>query len=65
MYSPSSRLHTNVARQRRHSSQLMQIDSGSHTCKTTCRENFKRYLQNTTLHGLKYLGDDTTTVFER
>lgn len=28
-------------------------------------ENFNQYLINTTLHGLKYIGDRTITWFER
>lgn len=32
---------------------------------TRCRENFNQYLLNTTLHGLKYVGDRKITRFER
>lgn len=31
----------------------------------SCRANFHHFLQNTTLHGLKYIGDRTITRFER
>lgn len=31
----------------------------------TCRENFNQYLMNTTLHGLRYVGDRSITPFER
>lgn len=30
-----------------------------------CSENFNEYLQNTTLHGLKYVGDRSLSMFER
>lgn len=31
----------------------------------TCQENFNQYLINTTLHGLRYVGDRSITLFER
>lgn len=31
----------------------------------TCQENFNQYLLNTTLHGLRYVGDKKITPFER
>lgn len=31
----------------------------------TCQENFNQYLVNTTLHGLRYVGDKKITPFER
>lgn len=31
----------------------------------TCQENFNQYLVNTTLHGLRYVGDRSITLFER
>lgn len=30
-----------------------------------CRENLDEYLKDSTLHGLRYLGDRTLTIFER
>lgn len=33
--------------------------------KTICRNNLRQYLINSTLHGLKYVGDNTITLFER
>lgn len=33
--------------------------------KKTCNENFNQYLLNTTLHGLRYVGDRSITLFER
>lgn len=31
----------------------------------TCAENFRQYLLNSTLHGLRYVGDVKITIFER
>lgn len=31
----------------------------------TCRENCDQYLKNTTLHGLKYIGDKSISRLER
>lgn len=31
----------------------------------TCRESFHQYLLNSTLHGLKYVGDRSLSLFER
>ncbi|XP_055703450.1 pickpocket protein 28-like [Phlebotomus papatasi] len=33
--------------------------------KPTIRENFQHYLMNASLHGLKYMGDTTMSLFER
>nr|XP_036231447.1 pickpocket protein 28 [Bactrocera oleae] len=33
--------------------------------KTYCRGNMKKFLKETTLHGLKYLADDTITIWEK
>lgn len=32
---------------------------------TTCRENVRKYLFNTTLHGLKYVGDRSLSTIEQ
>lgn len=40
-------------------------DEVKKTFRITCQENFNQYLVNTTLHGLRYVGDRTITVFER
>lgn len=37
-------------------------ESGEHV---SCRENFDKYLLNSTLHGLKYVGDSQLSLFER
>lgn len=65
MFGSSGQTQANMIRQRRQPSRLMQIDSGTHSCRTTCQDNFKRFLSNSTLHGLKYVGDNTITLFER
>lgn len=31
----------------------------------TCNENFRQYLLNSTLHGLRYVGETQISVFER
>lgn len=31
----------------------------------TCSENFRQYLLNSTLHGLRYVGETQISVFER
>lgn len=33
--------------------------------KTYCRGNVKKFLKETTLHGLKYLADDSITIWEK
>lgn len=33
--------------------------------KKNCSENVQQYLLNSTLHGLRYVGDSTISVFER
>lgn len=40
-------------------------DEAKKTFRKTCLENFNQYLLNTTLHGLRYVGDKSITVFER
>lgn len=40
-------------------------DEVKKTFRITCQENFNQYLVNTTLHGLRYVGDRSITVFER
>lgn len=34
-------------------------------CEVGCAENARDYLQNTSLHGLKYIGTTNITLFER
>lgn len=33
--------------------------------KRTCNQNIHEYLNNSSLHGLKYIGDSKITLFER
>lgn len=40
-------------------------DCATPTWRENFQENLKRYLLSTTLHGLKYVGDNTITLFER
>lgn len=68
MFHHSSRLQSGGLRHRRQLSRVSRISrigSENQACKTTCNENFKRFLVSTTLHGLKYVGDNTITLFER
>lgn len=47
-------------------SKLIRIDSEvKETVTVTCRENFNQYLLNTTLHGLRYVGDKSLSSWER
>lgn len=32
---------------------------------TSCNENFHQYLLNSTLHGLRYVGETNISIFER
>lgn len=43
----------------------LSIDDEIKTVRITCQENFNQYLMNTTLHGLRYVGDRSITLFER
>lgn len=65
MFEPSARIQVSVIRQRRGVTRMQRIDSGAKSFRNTCRENLRQYLVNTTLHGLKYVGDNTITLFER
>lgn len=68
MFHHSSRYQAGSLRNRRKLSRVSRISrtaSENQACKTTCHENFKRFLVSTTLHGLKYVGDNTITLFER
>lgn len=69
MFQPP-RMHGSVMRQKNlrlltTSSQSARIDTATPTCHVTFRESFRQYLLNTTLHGLKYVGNNTITLFER
>lgn len=52
-------------RKRKDSDTKLIDDEVKETVSVTCRENFYQYLTNTTLHGLRYIGDQTLTVLER
>lgn len=40
-------------------------DETKNTVRESCRESFHQYLKNSTLHGLRYVGDQSLTLFER
>ncbi|KAG4079926.1 hypothetical protein HA402_006238 [Bradysia odoriphaga] len=67
MFQSSKRLKVNAIRHRnfKNTQRLDSLQRDSKTCETTCNESFRQYLRNTTLHGLKYVGDSTITLFER
>lgn len=45
---------------------LVRIDSEkTKAVGMTCRESFHQYLRNSTLHGLRYIGDRSLSFFER
>lgn len=43
----------------------VQVKRKRNTEKVSVRENFMKYLLNSTLHGLTYVGDSKLTWFER
>lgn len=70
------RKHVNAVRQRKLGlqnpqqllavpSNLVQNESVNSSRQGTCSRIFREYLFNATLHGLKYVGDGTITLFER
>lgn len=70
------RKNVNAVRQRKsrlqNRQQLLSVPSKSvrnesvnPSCQETCSRSFREYLFNATLHGLKYMGDGTLTLFER
>ncbi|XP_037029673.1 pickpocket protein 28-like [Bradysia coprophila] len=67
MFQPNKRLKVNAIRHRnlKNTQRINSLESDSKTCETTCNESFRQYLRNSTLHGLKYVGDSTITLFER
>lgn len=52
-------------RKRKESDAKLINDEVKETVSVTCRENFYQYLTNTTLHGLRYIGDKTLSILER
>ncbi|XP_031627357.1 pickpocket protein 28-like [Contarinia nasturtii] len=64
MFYPSPRVQVSAIRPGK--PKLRRIESyGNTTCTNTCRESFRQFLLNCTLHGLKYVGDRNITYFER
>lgn len=67
MFEPRLRvdvLHTNKRKNDLHLKRL-QNDGTRQSWQLRCREHFNQYLLNTTLHGLKYVGDRKCTRPER
>lgn len=67
MFQPN-RFRVNVNRPRNRlqlPSRTDQNNVGIELFKASYRHTLKEYLINTTLHGLKYVGDNTTTLIER
>lgn len=63
-----SRLHVDTLRQRRGRSQSQQdtlLDENKRSYLRIFKENLQQYTLNSSLHGLKYIGDQTITRFER
>lgn len=45
--------------------QKQEMDEQNGEKAITCSENFRHYLLNSTLHGLRYVGETKISVFER
>lgn len=58
-------LRNSIARKRKPISEQLLADDVKKTVRVTCQDNFHDYLVNTTLHGLRYVGDRSITPFER
>lgn len=71
MFHPNLRTHVKRIRPRK--TILRRFEGINSNHQDMCQENlkpfkasvFRQFLSNTTLHGLKYLGDNTITYFER
>lgn len=66
MFQPE--IHYSVDRKKKEQPEHSVLSIDSETKKRvalTCQENFNQYLINTTLHGLRYVGDRSITLFER
>lgn len=65
MFEP--RLQVGSVHKKRTKNEIQQnfVKKDSKKLVTTCQANIYQYLLNTTLHGLKYVGDRTITRFER
>lgn len=63
-----ARLQVDVVNKKRgkNDSQIKRFSTDeSQSVYDSCRENWHQYLINTTLHGLKYVGDRKISRFER
>lgn len=68
MFRPETHPYT-IVRYRKKPTEIKQLptidDDVKKTFRITCQENFNQYLVQGSLHGLKYIGDRTITLFER
>lgn len=60
-----SRLHVEVNHRRAREKLQLPEQKENQSVAKSLKENFNQYLINSTLHGLKYVGDRTITRFER
>lgn len=66
MYTPGTQNSTVQNRKDRLNSNLKKFEQEiKNSGRVSCRENFNDYLYNSTLHGLRYVGDRTISRFER
>lgn len=65
-FQPGNQHSIESKKKKQNDQKLLSIDSETkRTVRLTCQENFNQYLVNTTLHGLRYVGDRSITPFER
>lgn len=67
MFQPETQYYASH-RKLKHSKHQKFLSNDSETksnIQLTCQENFNQYLMNSTLHGLRYVGDRSITHFER
>lgn len=66
MYSPETQISVLQSRRERINSKLKKFEKEvKDTLHVNCRENLNEYLYNSTLHGLRYVGDRSISRFER
>lgn len=67
MYRPELKALADLQRYRKRKASDTKLidDEVKEAVTVTCRENFYQYLMSTTLHGLRYIGDQTLTALER
>lgn len=66
IFQPGTQHSIGLKKKEQNEQKLLSIDEETkRTVRLTCQENFNQYLVNTTLHGLRYVGDRSITTFER